>query len=246
MSSKRIKAIVILVLIGVVYVVTCTRLRTPEIKGVVLDAETGQPIADARIYAKWERRMGGPGGQFSAGVDKRLRLKTKEDGTFLIRAHTLFNFIPSPIGQGGDFVTVVYANGYKCSRFFFFKESDFERTNRKEFEGVTTGKKGFFKMSKIKDPKAFVQNRRDVFSFADEWDKDYWRKEDQLFLERFGNQKWNDENIQYELAETYYRMSDYKSALRKLDEILEMNPTRKTKYFDEKYREYKSKLNGRN
>ena len=72
MSTKRIKAIIILVLIGVIYVVTCTRLKTPEIKGVVLDAETGQSVADVRIYAKWERKMRGFGGESSGGLKKRF------------------------------------------------------------------------------------------------------------------------------------------------------------------------------
>jgi tetratricopeptide (TPR) repeat protein len=94
-------------------------------------------------------------------------------------------------------------------------------------------------MSKIKDPKAFIENRRDVFSRADGWDKDYWRKEDQLYVERFGDPKWIDRNVQYDLAEAYYRLGDYQSASRKLDEMIEMEPN---KYFGEKYLKYRSKL----
>ena len=59
-------------------------------------------------------------------------------------------------------------------------------------------------------------------------------------MERFGKERWSDEYIQYELAEAYYRLGDYKAALRKLDELLEVDPTRKTKSFEEKYRKYKS------
>ena len=55
----------------------CTFLKTPEIKGVVLDAETGTPITDARIYAKWQRTVSGPGGKTGGGISKEIRLTTK-------------------------------------------------------------------------------------------------------------------------------------------------------------------------
>jgi hypothetical protein len=237
-----------IILMSSILIMGCTTLKTPEMKGVVLDAETGKPIEDVRIYAKWKRMMRGFGGEYSGGTDKELHLKAKGDGTFLIPAHTLFNFIPSPIGIGGDFYMIVYAIGYKNLIFDFFDAEDFEGPPRPryiEFEGVTKGKRVGLKMSKIEDPKTFIKNRGELSSKIDK-DDDYRRKEDQCFVWRFGQQKWNDENIQYDLAETYYRLEDYKSALKKLDEILEMDPGRQTKYFEEKYRKYKSKLNGKN
>jgi hypothetical protein len=247
MSRKRIKAIVILVLIGVIYIVTCTRLKTPEIKGVVLDAETGQPISDARIYAKWERKMRGFGGESSGGIDKELHLKTKADGTFFVPGHTLFNFIPSPIGIGGYFYMFVYSIGHKNLEFDFFGRTDFEgppRPRFHEFAGITKGERLVLKMPKVEDPKAFIKYRGEVSSKIDKGD-DYRRKEDQFFVEKFGGQRWNDENVQYDLAEAYYRLGDYESALRKLDEILQINPNERTvQYFKEKYAKYKTKLNG--
>jgi hypothetical protein len=247
MSRRRIKAIVIFVLIGVIYVVTCTRLKTPEINGVVVDAETGKPIADTRIYAKWERKMRGLGGEYSGGIDKELHLKTKTDGSFLIPAHTLFNFIPSPIGIGGDFYMFVYAIGYKNLIFDFFNEEDFEGPPKPryiEFEGVSKGKQVILRTSEILDPKTFIKNGGEVFRTARP-DKEFELKEDRLFVERFGEQKWTKTFIQYELAEAYYRLGDYESALKKLDEILETNPKEKTiQYFKEKYAKYKAKLNG--
>ncbi len=99
-------------------------------------------------------------------------------------------------------------------------------------------------MSKIEDPKAFIKYRGEVSSNIDK-DDDYRRKEDQFFVETFGGQRWNDENVQYDLAEAYYRLGDYESALKKLDEILQINPNEKTvQYFKEKYTKYKTKLNG--
>lgn len=245
MSGKRIKAIVILVLIGVIYVVTCTRLKTPEIKGVVLDAETGTPIADARIYAKWERKMRGFGGESSGGIEKELHLKIKTDGSFLIPAHTLFNLIPSPIGIGGYFYMFVYSIGHKNLEFGFFDRTDFEgppRPRFQEFEGITRGERLVLKMSKIEDPKSFVKNAGEAFRTARP-DKEFELREDRFFVERFGKQRWSDEDVQYEIAEAYYRLGDYRSALRKLDEIFEMNPATRTRYFEEKYKKYKSKLN---
>lgn len=96
-------------------------------------------------------------------------------------------------------------------------------------------------MSRIDDPKTFIKNGGEVYRYAKP-DKDFELKEDKLFVEKFGKRRWNDENIQYELAETYYRLGDYKSALRKLDEILENDPNSKTKYFEEKHRKYKLRL----
>jgi hypothetical protein len=244
--STRKWKIILIITAGILALLflTSTTFKTPEIKGVVIDAETGQTIDDARIYAKWERRMRGFGGKYSAGIEKELRLKTSPDGTFLIPAHTLFNFIPSPIGIGGDFYTFVYSIGYKNAIFDFFEAKDFEGPPKPryiEFDGVTRSKTVVLKLENIKDPELFIKNRREVSSRIQKGE-DFRLKEDQFFVERFGKKRWNDRNIQYELADAYYRLSDYKSALRKLDEILEIDPTSKTKYFEEKYMKYKSKL----
>ena len=232
-KSRRKWKVILIVVAGIAALlyIFSTTFRTPEIKGVVLDAETGQPIADARIYAKWERKMRGFGGESSGGIDKELHLKIKADGTFLIPAHTLFNFIPSPIGIGGYFYVFVYSVGYKNLRFDFFDRTDFEgppRPRFREFEGLTQGKRLVLKMSKIEDPKTFIKNAGEVFRTARP-DKRFELKEDQHFVERFGKERWSDEYIQYELAEAYYRLGDYKAALRKLDELLEVDPTRKNK-----------------
>lgn len=141
----------------------------------------------------------------------------------------------------------VYSIGYKNLIFDFFGAQDFggpPRPRYIEFDGVTNGKRVVLKMPKIDDPKTFIKNRGEVSPKIDK-DDDYRRKEDHFFVERFGRQRWNDENIQYDLAETYYRLGDYESALRKLDEILYVNPDEKTvQYFKEKYTKYKTKLSG--
>lgn len=108
------------ILMGLV-IMGCSSFRTPEIKGVVLDVETGKPIADARIYAKWERMMRGFGGESSGGIDKELRLKTKGDGTFLIPAHTLVNFIPT--GKGGIFSSLYMHMSIRIYNSFSLKQA---------------------------------------------------------------------------------------------------------------------------
>jgi FimV-like protein len=229
-----------LILIGLFLSSCITTFKTPEIRGVVLDAETGKPIEGARIYAKWQKIVSGPGGQTGGGIAKELRLKTKRDGTFVVSPYSLVNFIPYPFGQGGSFYMIVYAHDYKYKSFTFYETENFDKPKYEEFQKKLIENKLRLKLSKIKDPEVFVKNRGDIYSYV-EVDQDYIFEEDKLFVEKFGKQKWN-KNIQYELAEAYYRIGDYKSAIKKLEEIIEDNPNAKTKYFDEKYQKYKSKL----
>jgi tetratricopeptide (TPR) repeat protein len=239
-SIKKITPTSLIFLIGILLSGCFTTLKTPEIKGVVLDAETGKPIEGARIYAKWQKIVSGPGGQTSGGIAKELRLKTKEDGTFVISPYRLVNFIPHPFGQGGAFYMIVYAHDYKYKSFSFHEIENFDNPKYEEFQKKLTENKLMLKLAKIKNPESFIENRGDIYSYVDV-DQDYIFEEDKLFVEKFGKQKWN-KNIQYELAEAYYRIGDYKSAMKKLKEIIEDNPNAKTKYFDEKYQKYKSKL----
>ena len=117
-----------IVVLGIILILTgCTSLKTPEIKGVVLDAETDKPIANARVYARWQRIVSGPGGQTAGGIAREVRLKTKEDGTFVIPSYTLINFVPYPFGQGGTFYTVIYAHRYMYKSFTFHETINFEK-----------------------------------------------------------------------------------------------------------------------
>jgi len=217
-----------------------TTLKTPEIKGVVLDAETGKPIEGANVVAGWGRTYSGPGGQFDGKTFKELKLKTGKDGTFKIPAYVVINWIPFPFGQGGTFGMAVYAHGCKHKSFIFNETENFKRPKYEEFEKMLIEKKLLLSLPEIKDPKSYIKNRGDIY-FYTEADEVYRKEEDKLFLEKFGMRKW-DKNIQYELAEAYYRMGDYKSAIKKLEEIIKDDPNAKTKYFDEKYQKYKSKL----
>ena len=46
-----------IVVLGIILIslTGCTSLKTPEIKGIVLDAETGKPIEGAYVVASWGR-----------------------------------------------------------------------------------------------------------------------------------------------------------------------------------------------
>jgi len=197
-SMKRKAIVIVVVTIAVLLFITCTTLKTPEIKGLVLDAETGQPIADARIYAKWERKMIGFGGETSGGIEKELRSKTKADGTFSIPGRTMINFIPSPIGIGGFFYMIVYTHGYKFKSFTFYEEKAFGHPRHyEEFKKLNENKVLMFKLEKIKDPETYDKNRYDFngeYSFNTHYreskeDLIYDLVDYQTFVDRFPTHK---------------------------------------------------------
>ena len=180
-----------IILMSSILIMGCTTLKTPEMKGVVLDAETGKPIEDVRIYAKWKRMMRGFGGEYSGGTDKELHLKAKGDGTFLIPAHTLFNFIPSPIGKGGTFYMIVYAHGYKFKSFIFYERKNFESPRYDEFEKMNKNKILVLKLEEIKDPETYDKNRYELYTnleFKKE-DISYELVDYQSFVDRFPTHK---------------------------------------------------------
>ena len=187
-----------IILMSSILIMGCTTLKTPEMKGVVLDAETGKPIEDVRIYAKWKRMMRGFGGEYSGGTDKELHLKAKGDGTFLIPAHTLFNFIPSPIGKGGTFYMIVYAHGYKFKSFTFYEEKAFGHPRHyEEFKKLGENRVLLFKLEEIKDPETYDKNRYDFngeYSFNTHYkeskeDSIYDLVDYQTFVDRFPTHK---------------------------------------------------------
>ena len=232
-----------IVVLGIILIgfAGCTSLKTPEIKGVVLDAETGKPVANAIVFTGWQKIYSGPGGLSPGAVIKKVDLKTDTSGKFRIPSRWLINFVPWPFGQGGSFGIVVYTHGYQYKSFYFHESSEFKFPKYEEFAEINRGKEVIIKLYKLEDnPEAFLKNKSDIYSYIKD-DNEYLEEEDKLFVKKYGKQKWN-KNIQYELAEAYYRLGDYSSALRKLEEIIKRNPNARTKYFDEKYIKYKSKI----
>lgn len=214
----------------------CTFLKTPEIKGVIVDAETGKPIEGVYVRASWDMTTSGPGGKSDSNF-KRVRVKTDKDGRFKIPQYTLINFIPYPFGQGGSFRILFNLWGYKSKGFSLYRTDEIKvRTD--ELKDASTPGGITVKLEEIKDPKTFISER----GYGDK-DEAYRRTEDLLYTKKFGDKKWKDVNIQYDLAETYYRLGDYKSALKKLDEVGTDNPHQKTlQYFRDTYKQYKTAL----
>lgn len=168
----------------------CTFLKTPEIKGVVVDAETGKPIAGARVYASWNRIIAGPGGTTEGAILKELRMQTKADGSFEVPGYLLVNIVPFPFGQGGNFGFIVYDHGYEVKRFNFREQVNFRTPKYDEF------KMGFqqtkIAMSKITDPEKY--NSQITVRFGDE----YLIGEYQYFLEHFPESRWR-QDVQIQL-----------------------------------------------
>jgi hypothetical protein len=109
-------------------------VKTPEIRGVVVDAETMEPLSGAAVHAGWATVHGGPGGQ-SHGFDlKDITLRTGNDGSFVIPPYRVINFLPWPFGQGWNFGFGVYAHGYKNRSFGFSSQWEIENPRHDELK----------------------------------------------------------------------------------------------------------------
>jgi hypothetical protein len=194
----------------------CSSLSTPEIKGVVVDAETGKPIEDARIFAEWRIITSGPGGRGPGEIKKEIKLKTGPDGRFTIPAHTVRNYWPYPIGQGGFFGSAVIAVGYKGYGCGADANGQIERGECKD---ITVGKESPIKLTPIRDPKTWLENSGDIIGYVEN-DKDFLRQHNLIFVDRFGNGKW-DRQAQVALFDAYVGLNDYRNAKRKGTEIIE-------------------------
>jgi hypothetical protein len=97
--KRLIIAAVVMVVLVFLVIQSCT-IRTPEIHGVVLDAETNEPVAEAWIKASISTKsltiQGDVGGVISLAPP---HLRTAEDGTFVIPARK-FSKTPFPLSFG--------------------------------------------------------------------------------------------------------------------------------------------------
>lgn len=237
MSVLRRSLWFLMVLIIPLFLTGCTTLKTPEFNGTVLDAETGNPIVDVRIYAKWQRTMTSFGGPTGGKVVKELRLRTGKDGKFTIPSYSLVNAIPYPIGQGGSFYFIVYALGYKNRIFGFFDEGSFSSNRTDEVGEMYRSGRFVLKLEEMKDPRTFRKDMGEVSQYVAQ---DYINEEFKLFVKRFGDKRW-DRVSQLNLAEAYAQLGDYASAIRKMKEVIEDYPGEE-KYCKEKIEEYKKKM----
>ena len=176
---------ILIIIVAAVILSGCTFLKTPEIKGVVVDAETGKPIDGVNIYAEWYRVTAGPGGQTRGATLKELRIKTKAGGAFEIPGYLLVNIVPFPFGQGGEFHIVVYAHGYQNIDYHFGEYRDFRTIRYNEF------KSGFgqtvISLSKLTDPEKYY------FQIDARFGDDYLLGDYQYFLEHFPESRWRND-----------------------------------------------------
>lgn len=197
----------------------CTFLKTPEIKGVVVDAETGKPIEGARIYAKWQKTVSSPGGKTSGGISKELRLQTKEDGGFVIPAYTLKNHIPYPFGHGGSFYIIVYAHGYKSDSFTFLKTSDFEKPAYAEFANRINDDIRV-KLREIKDDQVSFHQLGEQLDITGD---DYYLHDMRFFIDKYSSSAWS-ATVQSYIAQYYAERGDYSTAIGEYEALIKKYP----------------------
>ena len=132
-----------------------TFLSTPGIKGLIVEDRTGKPVAGARVYAVWKRRLRGPDGRISEETAKKVGLITEEDGCFEIPPHFLFNPAPGPEGHAGSFAFMAYAEEYKI-RLYTFRDPEsltsYESYDWRELAPISHGERMTIRLSKISDP----------------------------------------------------------------------------------------------
>jgi len=184
-GSQLLSPKLVLLFLLLIILSSCTFLKTPEIKGVVVDAETGKPIEGARVYASWHRIIAGPGGTTNGAILKELRMRTKADGSFELPGYLLVNIVPFPFGQGGNFGFIVYDHGYEVKRYSFWKRSDFTKAKYNEFDEVS--KQINISMKKITDAEEYYFQLGSSPSIVGD---EYLIEEMRYFLNNFHESRW--------------------------------------------------------
>ena len=200
----------------------CTSLKTPEIKGVVLDTETGRPIEGAYVIASWGRTYSGPGGQVGGKDFKELKLQTGKDGTFKIPSYMVINYVPWPFGQGGTFFMAIYTHGYKHKKFTFDEASEFQMPKYDEFKEKKEDGTIIFKLEKMKDPDTFDKNGDAIYGLVKE-DLSYKLIDYQLFVSKFPTDK-RVPGYRLSIGSIHEEIGDYEKALMEYEKIIKDFP----------------------
>jgi hypothetical protein len=219
---KKIMIIFSTILFGLFSSGCFTTFETPEIKGIVLDAETGKPIEGAIVVASWGRTYSGPGGQFGGKNFKELRLKTDNKGAFIIPANKITNWVPYPFGQGGSFAMAIFTHGYKVKKFVFNEPQEFHRPKYNEFQGKKENGTILFKLEEIKDPDTFEKNDLEIYGFVKE-DLNYQLKDYIIFISKFPTDK---RVSSYRLGKgtLYEKMKNSELAIKEYEDIIKDFP----------------------
>jgi len=184
----------------------CPIYHSPTIKQKVVDSRTRLPINGAYIYAYWKRIYGSPGGQIGSEKLKEVRLFTGKDGTFNIPSYWIFNPVPYPFGQGGLYYVSVFAHGY----------------HMQVLDDSHPPKSEVLEMDELEDFHHYEYNLRDL-PCCEPLDTAYRDEDLRLLLQRYGNYLSTPQD-QWELALLFEQAEDYRSAIRKVEEILQADP----------------------
>jgi len=200
----------------------CTSLKTPEINGVVVDAETGKPIEGAYVVVSWAPMYGTVGGDVGGRASKKIKLQTDKNGVFRIPRHRLINWKPYPCGKGGNFAMSIYTHGYMHEGYLFYSEGDLEHPKYAAFRGVIGGNKLIVKLQPINDPDTFDKNSSETYGLTEN-DLNYQLKEYQLYLSRFPAENKVPGHM-LSIGTIYERMKQHESAINEYKKIIQLYP----------------------
>ena len=197
-------------LVGVLAVLSGCQLTTPEIRGVVLDAETRQPVEGAWIRAAIEvKTITGGGDSYSTLAIASPHTRTGKDGRFVIPSRR-FGKTPFPFGFGTE-IEELYINSETVddkSGSLIFKSVELKNLEGKRSVEVTVYSKPeestegqYFSHLQILYDYCllgrFGVEVPPVKGGCDDWELDFAIKKHEFYLERFGDPKTSDERAYY-------------------------------------------------
>ncbi len=242
---KRLTIIVAVVLL--MSTLAGCKLRTPEIRGVVLDAETGEPVEGAWISSTLTVKTKTVGGDVHSYLSVgQPHTRTDKEGRFIIPSKK-FKKPPFPIGFGTEVESFsVNANTIddKSGGFYLKRE---EYIGKKQIEVVIyvkPWKKG------LTDEREYNSYIRALYNYCltgrfgievppveggcDEWELDFAIAKHERFLKRLGEPKTMDQRTYYtgtmrRLAYLYKKKGDYKKAIETFKKVKEFKEKRGSK-----------------
>jgi hypothetical protein len=243
-TIMRKSLLVCLVAIAALAFAGC-KISTPEIRGLVLDEATGEPVEGAWVKDLLQSTTMTVAGDTHGGVSlAELHTRTSKDGRFVIPARKIKK-APPPYGfgttvnsysigagtiddRGGN---IQFRDEEKLKEFlkkkiieFTIHVSPINRTEKEEFRKLqnldrycTTGRGSF--------------ERPPVEGGCDEWELDFAITRHERFLERIGEPEDMDQRIHFagtmeQLAYLYKRKGDYSSAIETFKEVKAFNEER--------------------
>ena len=222
-------------IVGVLAVLSGCQLTTPEIRGVVLDAETKQPVRDAWIRASLDvKTLTGGGDVYSTLSVAPPHLRTDKNGGFVIPARH-FGKTPPPLAFGTEpeYFTLGAETMDGRGGLFAANEAEIKSFLKKRKVNITI----YIKPEELTEAQSFsgLQALYDYCLFGragvevppvkggcDDWELDFAIKKHEFYLERFGDPKTSDERAYYfgiseQLADLCEKKGDLMCAITSLE-----------------------------